>query len=89
MGNCSSCLGRRRRDSYDEVSRVVAFAHCPRSLTKGSLALQDDESRLLFDDANGLHYGSFGEQQVNGQEDPQETQREIEALQRVVARTSE
>ncbi|KAH8902064.1 hypothetical protein BR93DRAFT_363643 [Coniochaeta sp. PMI_546] len=67
MGNCASCLGSRRRDSYDE----------------------DDESRLLFDDANGMHYGSFGEQQVNGQEDPQETQREIEALQRVVARTSD
>ncbi|KAB5543132.1 late endosomal/lysosomal adaptor and MAPK and MTOR activator-domain-containing protein [Coniochaeta sp. 2T2.1] len=67
MGNCSSCLGRRRRDSYEE----------------------DDESRLLFDDANGMHYGSFGEQQASGQEDPQETQREIEALQRVVARTSD
>lgn len=36
-----------------------------------------------------MHYGSFGEQQVNGHEDPQETQRETEALQRVVARTSE
>jgi hypothetical protein len=36
-----------------------------------------------------MHYGSFGEQQVNGQDDPQEAQREIEALQRVVARTSE
>lgn len=51
--------------------------------------MQDDESRLLFDDPNGVHYGSFGEQQMNGHEDPQEVQREIEALQRVVARTSE
>ncbi|KAL1858144.1 hypothetical protein VTK73DRAFT_7920 [Phialemonium thermophilum] len=49
----------------------------------------DDESRLLFDDPNGLHYGSIGEQQMTGHEDPQEVQREIEALQRVVARTSE
>jgi hypothetical protein len=36
-----------------------------------------------------MHYGSFGEQQMNGQEDPLETQRETEALQRVVAKTSE
>lgn len=36
-----------------------------------------------------MQYGSFGEQQMNGQDDPLETQREIEALQRVVARTSE
>jgi hypothetical protein len=54
-----------------------------------SFAPQDDESRLLYEDANGMHYGSFAEQQVNGQDDPQEAQREIEALQRVVARTSE
>lgn len=67
MGICASCLGTRRRDSYDE----------------------DDESRLLFDDASGMQYGSFGEQQMNGQDDPLETQREIEALQRVVARTSD
>jgi len=36
-----------------------------------------------------MHYGSFGEQHVNGQDDPLEVQREIEALQRVVAQTSE
>lgn len=36
-----------------------------------------------------MHYGSFGEQSVNGQEDPMEVQRETEALQRVVAKTSE
>lgn len=36
-----------------------------------------------------MHYGSLGQQQLTGQEDPLETQREIEALQRVVARTSE
>ncbi len=36
-----------------------------------------------------MHYGSFGEQHMNGQDDPMEVQREIEALQRVVARTSE
>jgi len=67
MGNCTSCLGNRRRDVYDE----------------------DDESRLLFDDPNAMHYGSFGEQHMNGQDDPLEVQREIEALQRVVARTSD
>lgn len=51
--------------------------------------MQDEESRLLFDDPDTIHYGSFGEQQVTGQNDPLEAQREIEALQRVVARTSE
>ncbi|KAK3315801.1 late endosomal/lysosomal adaptor and MAPK and MTOR activator-domain-containing protein [Apodospora peruviana] len=67
MGNCSSCLGDRRRDVYDE----------------------DDEAQHLFDDPNNMHYGSFDQQHMMGQEDPQEVQREIEALQRVVARTSD
>ncbi|KAL7622149.1 hypothetical protein AAE478_007651 [Parahypoxylon ruwenzoriense] len=66
MGICSSCLGGRRRDSYDE----------------------DDVSRLLFDDPNNLQYGSFGDHNLNPQADPLESQREVEALQRVVARTS-
>ncbi len=56
---------------------------------QADVSAQEDESRLLFDDPNGMHYGSFGEQQINGQDDPLEVQREIEALQRVVARTSE
>ncbi|ERT02439.1 hypothetical protein HMPREF1624_00737 [Sporothrix schenckii ATCC 58251] len=67
MGNCSSCLGARRRSVYEE----------------------DDESRLLFDDADGAHYGSFGEPTMNDQDDAQESQREFEALQSVVARTSD
>ncbi|KAI1204087.1 late endosomal/lysosomal adaptor and MAPK and MTOR activator-domain-containing protein [Annulohypoxylon truncatum] len=66
MGICASCLGSRRRDSYDE----------------------DDVSRLLFDDPNNLQYGSFSEHNMNSQADPLESQREVEALQRVVARTS-
>lgn len=49
---------------------------------------QDDVSRLLFDDPNNLQYGSFGEHNMNSQADPLESQREVEALQRVVARTS-
>ncbi|EAQ85393.1 hypothetical protein CHGG_09407 [Chaetomium globosum CBS 148.51] len=68
MGNCSSCLGNRRRDEYDE---------------------EEDEARHLFDDPNNLNYNSFDQQHMMGQEDPQEVQREIEALQRVVARTSD
>lgn len=36
-----------------------------------------------------MQYGSFGDHQMTGQNDPLEAQREIEALQRVVARTSE
>ncbi|KAI0176565.1 hypothetical protein GGR52DRAFT_541622 [Hypoxylon sp. FL1284] len=66
MGICASCLGRRRRDSYDE----------------------DDVSRLLFDDPTNIQYGSFGDHNLNAQADPLESQREVEALQRVVARTS-
>ncbi|KAF3761934.1 hypothetical protein M406DRAFT_358150 [Cryphonectria parasitica EP155] len=50
---------------------------------------EDEESRLLFDDPNVMQYGSFGEQQMTGQHDPLEAQREIEALQRVVAQTSD
>ncbi|KAK3380878.1 hypothetical protein B0H63DRAFT_523617 [Podospora didyma] len=67
MGNCSSCLGNRRADEFDE----------------------DDEAQRLFDDSANLQYGSFDQQQMMGQEDPLEVQREIEALQRVVNRTSE
>lgn len=49
---------------------------------------EDDVSRLLFDDPNNMQYGSFAEHNANSQADPLESQREVEALQRVVARTS-
>ncbi|KAI2621337.1 late endosomal/lysosomal adaptor and MAPK and MTOR activator-domain-containing protein [Xylaria nigripes] len=49
---------------------------------------EDDVSRLLFDDPNNIQYGSFAEHNLNAQADPLESQREVEALQRVVARTS-
>ncbi|KAH8164950.1 hypothetical protein CIB48_g3293 [Xylaria polymorpha] len=49
---------------------------------------EDDVSRLLFDDPNNLQYGSFADHNLNAQGDPLESQREVEALQRVVARTS-
>jgi hypothetical protein len=52
-------------------------------------AKQEDEAQRLFDDPSALHYGSFDAHHMNGPEDPLEVQREIEALQRVVARTSE
>jgi hypothetical protein len=51
--------------------------------------LQDEEAQLIFGDANAMQYGSFGGQHHMRDEDPAETQRSIEALQRVVARTSE
>ncbi|KAK7754439.1 hypothetical protein SLS62_003459 [Diatrype stigma] len=35
-----------------------------------------------------MQYGSFGDHNANSQADPLESQREVEALQRVVARTS-
>lgn len=47
---------------------------------------QDEENRLLYDDANGMQYGSFGDQVTEN--DTLEAQRENEALQRVVAKTS-
>lgn len=50
---------------------------------------QNEDWRLLPDDPNSVHYGSFNDQNMNVQEDPLEVQRENEALQRVVARTSE
>lgn len=50
--------------------------------------LQEDESRLLLDDPNNFQYGSFGEQNANTHTDPLESQRELEALQKVVAKTS-
>jgi len=88
MGNCSSCLGnRRRRDEFDEVRWRYRSKEIPRLTVS---AQEEDESQHLFDDPNNLHYGSFDQQHMMmGQEDPQEVQREIEALQRVVARTSE
>ncbi|KAF9773301.1 hypothetical protein IL306_008939 [Fusarium sp. DS 682] len=50
---------------------------------------EEEENRLLYDDANGMQYGSFGDQAINGENDTLEAQRENEALQRVIAKTSE
>lgn len=44
---------------------------------------------LLFSVPNGMHYGSFAEPQMAPHNDPSEAPRETEALQRVVARTSD
>jgi hypothetical protein len=53
------------------------------------LTLQDEQSRLLFDDPHASHYGSFGDHNTGIiQADPQELQRETEALQKVVTQTS-
>lgn len=49
----------------------------------------DEEESPLFDDPSSLQYGSFGEQNVTNPDDDMEAQREIEALQRVVAKTSD
>lgn len=49
---------------------------------------EDEENRLLYDDANGMQYGSFGDQNIASENDTLEVQRESEALQRVVAKTS-
>jgi hypothetical protein len=51
--------------------------------------LQDADSRLLFDDPHTVNYGSFGDQHPTAlQADPQDVQRESEALQKIVAQTS-
>ncbi|KAL6889121.1 hypothetical protein GGI43DRAFT_225569 [Trichoderma evansii] len=49
---------------------------------------ESEENRLLYDDGNGVQYGSFGDAALNGEGDTAEVQRENEALQRVVAKTS-
>ncbi|KAH7261518.1 late endosomal/lysosomal adaptor and MAPK and MTOR activator-domain-containing protein [Fusarium redolens] len=50
---------------------------------------EEEENRLLYDDVNGMQYGSFGDQAINGENDTLEAQRENEALQRVIAKTSD
>lgn len=73
MGVCASCLGGGQ--PRDPVERE-----------------QDEveSGPLLFSVPNGLHYGSFAEPQMMApHSDPSRTQRETEALQRVVARTSD
>jgi hypothetical protein len=49
---------------------------------------EDEENRLIYDDANGMQYGSFGDPGMNGDVDTAEVQRETDALQQVVAKTS-
>ncbi|KYK61134.1 hypothetical protein DCS_02275 [Drechmeria coniospora] len=48
---------------------------------------ENEDTRLLYEDGNGMQYGSFGDPALNG-DDSVEAQRENEALQRVVAMTS-
>lgn len=50
---------------------------------------EKDASRLLFDDEHSNPYGTFNDQSPGvNHADPQEVQRETEALQKVVAQTS-
>ena len=50
---------------------------------------KDSDSRLLFDDPHTMNYGSFSDQHSAAlQADPQDVQREAEALQKIVAQTS-
>ncbi|EPE02128.1 hypothetical protein F503_06132 [Ophiostoma piceae UAMH 11346] len=50
---------------------------------------EDDESRMLFEDGDGTNYGSFGDATMNDRDEARESQREAEALQSVVTRTSD
>ncbi|KAK0742777.1 hypothetical protein B0T18DRAFT_438941 [Schizothecium vesticola] len=49
---------------------------------------EEGDAQPLSADSTNINYGSFDRQHMTTHEDPQEVQREIEALQRVVARTS-
>lgn len=49
---------------------------------------EDDDSRMLLDDPNSFQYGSFSDQNINARADPLESQRETEAVQKVVTTTS-
>lgn len=44
---------------------------------------------MLFEDADGTNYGSFGDATMNDRDEARESQREAEALQSVVTRTSD
>ncbi|KAL3421807.1 hypothetical protein PVAG01_05963 [Phlyctema vagabunda] len=51
---------------------------------------EDEQARLIFEESHANNYGSFGEQNSGViQADPQEVQRENEALQKVVMQTSD
>lgn len=68
---------------------IVEYAQTSRGASANDLFTQEEENRLLYDDTNGMQYGSFGDQAINGENDTLESQRENEALQRVIAKTSE
>ncbi|KAK8116476.1 uncharacterized protein PG998_004757 [Apiospora kogelbergensis] len=63
-------------------------ASCLGSRRQETTLDEDDVSRLLIDDPNNFQYGSFSDQNMNAQTDPLESQRENEAVQKVVAKTS-
>ena len=89
MGVCQSCLGRGDKDDYDEVRERPGGADTRTRGHGAALAADDrgqsEETRLLYED--GLQYGSFGDPTMGGDETI-EGQRESEALQRVLAKTS-
>jgi hypothetical protein len=68
---------------------IIEYAQTLGGASANDLFAQEEENRLLYDDANGMQYGSFGDQAINGENDTLESQRENEALQRVIAKTSE
>lgn len=67
---------------------LCSWVPCHAILPVLTTRLQSEENRLLYDDGNGVQYGSFGDGALNGEGDTAEVQRENEALQRVVAKTS-
>lgn len=80
---------RKVASSIHHFAKMGICSSCLGLNRDRDLSSEDENSRLLFDDTHANHYGSFGEQGAGIiQTDPQEVQRETEALQKVVAQTS-
>ncbi|KFY13007.1 hypothetical protein V492_03545 [Pseudogymnoascus sp. VKM F-4246] len=71
------------------IFRRAAMGICSSCLGRDRGSEEDESSGLIFDDPLSNNYGSFTDQNVvTTQADPQDVQRESEALQNIVSETS-